>query len=77
MPLWCLMDGPSLLQWELSRVLLLAASAESGSEHPLGRALVAFAALHLNPQLPAFQDSPTSSYDSGGSVGHTKISLEV
>lgn len=34
-------------QWPLDRVLYLAASAESGSEHPLARALLAYAAQRL------------------------------
>ncbi|KAI7843072.1 hypothetical protein COHA_003243 [Chlorella ohadii] len=35
-------------QWPLDRVLYLAASAESGSEHPLARALLAYAAQRLD-----------------------------
>lgn len=35
------------MQWPLDRVLYLAASAESGSEHPLARALLAYAAQRL------------------------------
>ena len=36
------------MQWPLDRVLYLAASAESGSEHPLARALLAYAAQRLD-----------------------------
>ena len=38
---------PCPMQWPLDRVLYLAASAESGSEHPLARALLAYAAQRL------------------------------
>lgn len=38
---------PAAPQWPLDRVLYLTASAESGSEHPLARALLAYAAHRL------------------------------
>ncbi|GAB4822580.1 hypothetical protein N2152v2_009626 [Parachlorella kessleri] len=44
---WKLLDE----RWPRDRVLLLAASAEAGSEHPLAKAVLGFAALHLDPAL--------------------------
>lgn len=38
---------PSCPQWPLDKVLYLAASAENGSEHPLARAVLRYAALRL------------------------------
>jgi cation transport ATPase len=61
------------MQWPLDRVLLLAASAEIGSEHPLAKAVLNYAALHLDPAMGggAQPDSPGAApgYDSGGLCG--------
>lgn len=47
-PLHAFLARPLPVQWPLDRVLYLAASAESGSEHPLARALLAYAAQRLD-----------------------------
>jgi hypothetical protein len=53
-----------LLQWPLDRILYLAASAESGSEHPLARAILRYAAKHLGgggaPLTATEPDNPCS-----------------
>ena len=61
---------PRPKQWPVDRVLHLAASAENGSEHPLAKAVLGFAAMHLDPALadPTEPGTPPDSpaYDSGG-----------
>ena len=47
-----------LQPWPLDRVLYLTASAENGSEHPLARALLSYAALRLEGGAALLQEQP-------------------
>ena len=66
--------------WPLDWVLYLTASAENGSEHPLARALLSYAAVRLDGGAAVLQEQPAALAglaDSGGTASPAALDGEA